>query len=148
MKTLQKSLFDTAKRLSHLNQSPFGFHSNFNTSSINLQFSWKDQIHTTAPFGLNIIPYLFIKLTRPLLQWAHNQGIRVSACLDDLICIVDSCKQAMQQTRMIASKLQSMGWINNFDKSVLTPAQQLEHLGFNLDTTTMELEYQKPSSGT
>jgi hypothetical protein len=24
----------------------------------------------------------------------------------------------------------------------------LEHLGFNLDTTTMELEYQKPSSGT
>ncbi|KAG0733379.1 hypothetical protein G6F16_013520 [Rhizopus arrhizus] len=38
---------------------------------------------------------------------------------------------------MVVSLLQQLGWIVNFKKSVLTPTQQLEHLGFVLNTRKM-----------
>ncbi|CEP13090.1 hypothetical protein [Parasitella parasitica] len=37
----------------------------------------------------------------------------------------------------VVSLLQQLGWLVNHKKSVLTPTQQLEHLGFVLDTRKM-----------
>lgn len=49
----------------------------------------------------------------------------------------------MQQTQLVLKKLRQLGWMINEKKSVLTPTQRLEHLGFILDTTTMTAELPK-----
>ena len=91
----------------------------------------------TTPFGLSLVPWLFTKLTEPILEWARSQQIRLSAYLDDWIIIADSKMQATQHTQLTLQKLESLGWIINYKKSILKPQQSLEHLSFLLDTTTM-----------
>ncbi|KAG1367158.1 hypothetical protein G6F61_013149 [Rhizopus arrhizus] len=50
-----------------------------------LRFHWKGSVYQfkTTPFGLSIVPYWFTKIIKPILEWARQQGIRLSAYLDD-----------------------------------------------------------------
>jgi hypothetical protein len=104
-----------------------------------LRLNWKGKTYQfcTTPFGLSLVPWLFTKLTKPILEWARSQQIRLSAYLDDWIIISDSATQATQHTQLVVQKLESLGWIINYSKSILKPQQSMEHLGFLLDTTTM-----------
>ncbi|KAG1157621.1 hypothetical protein G6F46_007805 [Rhizopus delemar] len=104
-----------------------------------LRFHWNHQTYqfTTTPFGLSLVPWLFTKITKPILEWAREQNIRLSAYLDDWILIADSQFEAQQQTNRVVRKLQSLGWIINSKKSTLISTQTLEHLGYSLDANTM-----------
>lgn len=104
-----------------------------------LRFCWDHNTYQfkTTPFGLSLVPWLFTKITKPILEWARQQGIRLSSYLDDWILIADSFQQAHQQTQQVVQKLQSLGWIINMKKSTLIPTQKIDHLGFSLNTTTM-----------
>lgn len=104
-----------------------------------LRFKWKDQVYQyrTTAFGLSSSPYVFTKVCRPILEHLRSQGIRISAYLDDWLLLADSKQLAIQQAQMVVSLLQDLGWLINFKKSVLAPTQQLEHLGFLLNTKTM-----------
>jgi hypothetical protein len=103
------------------------------------RFSWRNHTYhfKTTPFGLSVVPWLFTKICRPILEWARHQGIILTAYLDDWLLISNSREEARRQLQLILDKLQSLGWILNTKKSHLDPTQQLEHLGFRLDTTTM-----------
>lgn len=104
-----------------------------------LRFQWKSTIYQwrTTPFGLSVVPWLFTKITRPILEWARRQGVRISNYLDDWIISAPSRQLAKQHTTLVLNKLQRLGWKVNLEKSILTPTQELEHLGFALDTTRM-----------
>jgi hypothetical protein len=104
-----------------------------------LRLHWQGQTYQfcTTPFGLSLVPWLFTKLTKPILEWARTKQIRVSAYLDDWIIIANSASQATYHTQLLLQKLESLGWIVNHKKSSLQPSQLIEHLGFLLDTTTM-----------
>ena len=88
-----------------------------------LRFQWKQQTYqfTTTPFGLSIVPWLFTKVTRPILQWARQQGIRVSAYLDDWILLGESYEICRQHTNMLIEKLNSLGWIINAEEVQSSP---------------------------
>ncbi|KAG1531065.1 hypothetical protein G6F51_013639 [Rhizopus arrhizus] len=59
------------------------------TSRRYLRFHWKGQSYQfcTTPFGLSLVPWLFTKITRPILEWARSLNIRISAYLDDWIIV-------------------------------------------------------------
>ncbi|CEP10739.1 hypothetical protein [Parasitella parasitica] len=104
-----------------------------------LRLKWNDQVYQyrTIAFGLSSSPFVFIKVCRPILEHLRSQGIRISAYLDDWLLVADSKELALQQSQMVVSLLQKLGWIFYLKKSVLAPTQQLEHLVFVLDTRKM-----------
>ncbi|KAG1178037.1 hypothetical protein G6F36_010725 [Rhizopus arrhizus] len=109
------------------------------TSRRYLRFHWKGQSYQfcTTPFGLSLVPWLFTKITRPILEWARSLNIRISAYLDDWIIVADSPEQSIHHTNVVLQKLRCLGWLGNLKKSILTPCQTLEHLGFSLNTIEM-----------
>ncbi|KAG0733819.1 hypothetical protein G6F22_016801 [Rhizopus arrhizus] len=104
-----------------------------------LRLKWKNQVYQycTTPFGLASGPFVFTKVCRPILEHFRSQGFRISAYLDDLILAASTKQLAIQQVQAVVALLQQLGWMANFKKSVLTPTQQLKHLGFVLNTRTM-----------
>ncbi|KAG2212976.1 hypothetical protein INT45_013285 [Circinella minor] len=107
-----------------------------------LRIFWNNQVYQfrTAIFGLSLVPWLFTKITKPILSWARQQNIRLSAYLDDWIILGRTAKQVQQHTQQIIQKLHQLGWIINTSKSATTPQQQLQHLRFQINTTTMTLQ--------
>ncbi|KAG2228482.1 hypothetical protein INT48_008098, partial [Thamnidium elegans] len=104
-----------------------------------LRLKWKNQVYQycTTAFGLSSSPFVFTKVCRPILEHFRSQGYKISAYLDDWILAASSKELAMQQVQQVVDLLQHLGWIVNGKKSVLNPTQQLEHLGYILNTQTM-----------
>lgn len=69
-----------------------------------LRFIWLGKYYEfqVLPFGLNIAPYIFTKLMRPVMQHLrNNEGFISVIYLDDLLLINDSfsgCKQNFETT--------------------------------------------------
>jgi hypothetical protein len=106
-----------------------------------LQFLWRDKLYQfkVLPFGLSLAPLIFTKVLRPLLRWARQQGIRISAYLDDLIIVAATEEESRRHTSMVLHKLTSLGFLTKESKSSLNPSQTLQHLGFEIDTRAMTL---------
>jgi hypothetical protein len=111
-----------------------------------LRFQWEGHIFQfrTTPFGLSVVPWLFTRLTKPILLWARRQGMRISAYLDDWILIAKSQQLAQQQTTALLYQLQTLGWMINTKKSQLHPTPVLDHLGFQLDSQSMTIRLPGP----
>ena len=107
-----------------------------------LQFIWRDKLYQfkVLPFGLSLAPLVFTKVLKPLLRWARRRGIRISAYLDDLIIAAKSKSRSLKATALVLDKLKSLGFLTKESKSSLTPSRTLQHLGFEIDTTTMTLK--------
>ena len=107
-----------------------------------LRFRWNNRTYQfrTAPFGLSIVPWFFTRLTKPILKWARERGIRVSAYLDDWIVLASSYQQARDHTQQLMNMLTSLGWLINTKKSVSEPTQVIQHLGFSMDTRQMNVK--------
>lgn len=106
-----------------------------------LRFRWQGRTYQfrTLPFGLSLSPYVFTKIIRPILQWARKQGIRISAYLDDILVAATSEEESRQHTHMVRQQLERLGFLIKTEKSMLTPSQQIDHLGFHIDTLKMAL---------
>ncbi|KAG1085517.1 hypothetical protein G6F42_021365 [Rhizopus arrhizus] len=104
-----------------------------------LRLKWRNQVYQycTTAFGLASSPFVFTKVCKPILEHLRSQGFRISAYLDDWLLIAESKQLAVSQARQVVSLLQDLSWLINYKKSVLTPTQQLEHLGFVLNTRDM-----------
>lgn len=73
------------------------------------------------PFGLNVSPYFFSKIVRPIVSYLRSIGIRVVIYVDDLIVMAP--EDVILQHRDTTLKLLSeLGWFINYDKSSLTPS--------------------------
>ncbi|KAG2212978.1 hypothetical protein INT45_005486, partial [Circinella minor] len=92
-----------------------------------LRFTWEGQTYQfrTTPFGLSQVPWLFTKLCQPILKWACSQGIRVMAYLDDWL-------------------IMELEWLVNIKKSNLQLQQQINHLSYQLNMTTMTAKLPSP----
>ncbi|ORZ06271.1 hypothetical protein BCR42DRAFT_337250 [Absidia repens] len=89
-------------------------------------------------FGLSLSAWVFTKVTKPLLQWARQQGIRLTASHDDFLIMAlpmaPSRNLSRQHTQMVKEKMLQLGWLVNLSKS-----QLLEHLGMTLNTKNMSI---------
>ena len=94
---------------------------------------------TAAPFGLNILPFLWTKVMKVLSRIWRKKGILVFVYLDDLLVIAKTPLTLKRDLQTVLKTLENAGMVINYKKSILVPSQQIHHLGFLLDLQTGHL---------
>ena len=100
----------------------------------NQKFAFK-----ALPFGLNIAPRIFTKLTDVVVHFLRQKGILVAAYLDDWLIWAKTATDCIKSAKEVMSFLESLGFRINVEKSRLTPASQFEWLGLQWDLTNCRL---------
>jgi len=101
-----------------------------------LRFVWADQMYEfqCLPFGLSSAPRVFTKLLRPVVGHLRRQGIRLVIFLDDMLVLAQSKEDLETQMDQIIQLFSLLGFSINHDKSQLNPTQQIQFLGFIVDS--------------
>jgi hypothetical protein len=86
------------------------------------------------PFGLSSAPYVFTKLTRPLVAKWRCEGKRVIMFLDDGLGSGDGKVNTQKMSDQIKHDILQSGFIPKADKSFWVPVQILEWLGAILNS--------------
>lgn len=104
-----------------------------------LRFLWKGTMWEFAclPFGLASAPRVFTKIMKPVIGMLRKMGVRLIVYLDDILIMAESKQLATQHAQLVASTLENLGFVVNYEKSVLTPSLQMEFLGFLVDSKTL-----------
>lgn len=89
------------------------------------------------PFGLNIAPYIFTKLFKPVVSYLRLKGIFLVVYLDDILIIASSKSKCQKDTKTVMKLLKKLGFLINKEKSNLLPSQKIKYLGFIYNTVTM-----------
>jgi len=101
-----------------------------------LRFQWKEQIYEfqCLPFGLSSAPRVFTKVTRPIVAWLRQLGVRMVAYIDDFLLLAQSREEAHLQGQLMVTMFKALGFSINTEKSLLTPQQELEFLGVTVQS--------------
>lgn len=90
------------------------------------------------PFGLSFSPRFFTKVLAEALAPLRIRAITVIPYLDDLLFVAHSVQLA-KDLREAQDFLQSLGWLINWDKSQLTPTQEIQYLGYRISSVEMKI---------
>ena len=106
-----------------------------------LRFRWQGQTYqfNCLPFGLSSAPWVFTKTTRPVVATLRPLGLRLIIYIDDIMVMAPSPTVAREHTTGLIFLLENLGFIINHPKSLLTPTQEIQFLGFVINTSTMEI---------
>ena len=104
-----------------------------------LKFQWKEKTYqfTCLPFGLSSAPWVFTKTTRPVVATLRELGLRLVIYIDDILIMAET--ESLMKDHIVAV-IYLLGFVINHPKSVLTPTQEIEFLGFTVNSTKMELK--------
>lgn len=104
-----------------------------------LQFEWKGDIfqYKCLPFGLSTAPYVFTKLTKPLVSLLREEGIKLIIFLDDVLIMSQSETEANSSCIRALDLFRDAGFTINTDRSIVKPTQRIEFLGFEIDSQNM-----------
>ena len=105
------------------------------------RFTWGD-LHlrfTCLPQGFASAPRIFTKLLKPLFSHFRSLGIITLCYLDDFIFINSTAVSLERDVDFVLSVLDSLGLTINLEKSCLIPSQNIEFLGFVLDSVRMSV---------
>ena len=91
------------------------------------------------PFGLGPAPRLFTKLLKPVVALLRRLGLRLIIYLDDIIVFNQIQEGIVRDRDSTLWLLQHLGFVINWKKSVLHPAQSMEYLGFVISSLEMKL---------
>ena len=95
---------------------------------------------TCLPFGLSCAPWVFTKVMKPLTIYLWSMGVRMIVYIDDILLMAESADQVRADLDTLVYLLDGLGFIINQTKSITSPAQQLEFLGLQVDSTTLHQE--------
>lgn len=107
-----------------------------------LRFSFNGNLYefTCLPFGLCTAPFVFTKLTKPVVHKLRSQGHISVIYLDDLLLIGRSQEECIANIQETRSLLESLGFILNLEKCQLRPSTTCKFLGFMLNSAEMQVE--------
>lgn len=96
-----------------------------------LRFCWRDRIYefNCMAFGLAPAPRVFTKNLKVVMVYLREQGIRLVIYLDDILVLNESSLGLQEDIGTITEQLQSLGFLVNWEKSIVDPTQVLEYLG-------------------
>lgn len=106
-----------------------------------LRFVWEGHLYqfTCIPFGLNIAPFIFTKVMKPVLGKLRKSGFESVSYLDDAL-LLGNTKSICECNIQVTTKLfLSLGLEINYKKSQLVPSQRVKYLGFYLDSSQMSI---------
>lgn len=106
-----------------------------------LRFRWKSKLYqfTCLPFGLNVAPWLFTKIMKPVLAKLRSDGLLSVSYLDDCLLIGRNLEECENNIQVTINTFKSLGLELNYKKSQIIPAQKARYLGFILDSSTMNI---------
>ena len=106
-----------------------------------LRFEWEGELFEFCCLaqGLASAPRLFTKVLKPVYASLRARGFESSAYLDDSYLQADTYHECVLNVQCTQSLLLALGFVVNTEKSSLEPVQQLEHLGFILDSRAMTI---------
>lgn len=104
-----------------------------------LRFLWegKDYQFSCLPQGLSSSPRIFTKLLKPVYAYLRKKGYTIVGYIDDSILIAESKEKLQKAIDESLTLLDGLGFTIHPEKSVIYPTQQIEFLGFLLDSTNM-----------
>ena len=107
-----------------------------------LQFKWRTKRYQyiTMPFGLNIAPSIFTRIMKHPIRMLRTQGVSAIIYLDDILIAASDCNTIRLHIQWTTSLLIALGFIINWEKSVLNPAIEMTFLGIQINTEKMSLE--------
>lgn len=100
---------------------------------LGIEFRGHFYVWRVLPFGLSCSPYYFCKTLRPVISFLRTKGLKVSAYVDDFILLAQQ-ELIQQQTDLMVSTLEKLGWVINMDKSSLVPEMSKEYIGFKIES--------------
>lgn len=100
-----------------------------------LCFQWRGVVYTTnvLPFGLNLAPWVFTKMIRPVIRYCRRIGVSVLAYLDDFLWS-DKEPHVRELVEFARALLTKLGFSVSETKSDWTPTQILQFLGLLVNT--------------
>lgn len=112
------------------------------TSSKYLRFIFQNQCFEflCLPFGLNVAPYVFTKVMKPVVSNLRDKGFTSVIYLDDILLMGSSKRRCLDNIKNSVELLESLGFIINYNKSISKPIQRIEFLGIIYDSKKMALE--------
>lgn len=110
-----------------------------------LRFIWKMKVFefTCLPFGINVAPFLFTKLMKPILGNLRAKGFLSVSYLDDCLLIGSNSKSCEENIQSTINLMTKMGLEVNMKKSQIIPSKEVRFLGFILNTKTMTISLPK-----
>lgn len=99
-------------------------------------------VYLTVPVWINYVasaPKDFTKIMKSVVDMLRKMGVGLTVYLDYILIIAESKQLATQHSQLVSTTLENLGFVVNYEKSVLTPSPQMEYLGFLVDSTTMSL---------
>ena len=110
-----------------------------------LQFRRKDKLlqFTCLPFGLSSAPFVFTKLLRPVLASVRELGIRCLMYIDDMLILGETSEELSHNFQSCQTLMTSLGFVVNNEKSIAGPTQEIEFLGFVINSRSMTLAVTK-----
>ena len=106
-----------------------------------LRFSVRDCHYqfTCLPFGLSSAPWVFTKTLKPVTTLLRELGVRLVIYIDDILVMAETSEMARDHTLGLIYLLENLGFIVHPEKTQSTPTQEIEFLGMQVDSRTMEL---------
>ena len=106
-----------------------------------LAFRWRGQLwrFRTLPFGLSSAQYTFTKLMKPVVAILRKLGFRLILYLDDMLVMAQTQEEIKKGLTTALILLTALGFVVNMKKSVIHPTQEIEFLGFVLNTRSMSI---------
>ncbi|CAD6230831.1 GSCOCG00012208001-RA-CDS [Cotesia congregata] len=92
------------------------------------------------PFGLCTGPWLFTKITKPIINYLRSLEWVSVVYLDDWWLTAETKERCNENVAVTRKILESLGFVINVDKSDLFPSTTCQFLGFILDSSAMTLE--------
>ena len=104
-----------------------------------LKFEWSGQLWkwVSMPFSLTEAPRKFTKLTKPPLALIRQHGYNIANFLDDFFQAEHTYQRCYSAIQCAYTVLVGLGFLPNFNKSVLVPTQCTDALGHIIDSRCM-----------
>ena len=90
-------------------------------------------------FGLGPAPRIFTKLMKIPIALMRRLNVRLIIYLDDMLLMGSSLEEIMMARDTLIFILLHLGFVINFQKSILTPCHQIQFLGVEIDSITMTI---------
>lgn len=91
------------------------------------------------PFGLSVAPRVFTKVMKEVIGYLRSKGHKSVFYLDDILCIGDTYEQCLNNINETLKLLNCLGFVVNYDKSMLSPCQSCKFLGFEMNTHDLSI---------
>ena len=109
------------------------------------RFKWKGQLYqfTCLPNGLSYAPRKFTKLLKSALSELHLLGHISSGYIDDIYLQGKTYQTCLTNVIDSVTQFDSLGFVAHPDKSVFEPTQEIEILGFQINSVLMTITLTK-----